>query len=108
MAVCEIGGGANQLLTRQAPGALAITYKLVDIDERELAKAPEDTRKVHLEIIHEAAKSFDVVVYQKVAEHVRGPEEMHRNIKPCCGRAAAGSRFTSFRRSTRRAPSSIA
>ncbi|MEJ7786332.1 MAG: hypothetical protein WKF96_16130 [Solirubrobacteraceae bacterium] len=37
MAVCDIGGGANPLLSRHKRETLQITYTLVDIDDGELA-----------------------------------------------------------------------
>lgn len=82
MAVCEIGGGANPLLSRNERDRLEIAYTLVDIDGTELAKAPDDVRKIELDITSRALRQrFDVVISMHLAEHVRDPKAMHRNIR---------------------------
>lgn len=82
MAVCEIGGGANPLLSRDERDRLGITYTLIDVDASELAKAPDDVRKIEFDITSRALpRSFDVVFSKHLAEHVREPELMHRNVR---------------------------
>lgn len=81
MAVCEIGGGANPLLPRAERERLGLTYTVVDIDPLELAKASPDVVKVQLDITSAPlAASFDVVISKQLAEHVRDPLAMHRNV----------------------------
>lgn len=82
MAVCEIGAGANPLLSRDEQERLQIAYTLVDIDGQELAKAPDGVRKIELDITSSAPpSSFDVVISMNLAEHVRDPKAMHRNVR---------------------------
>lgn len=82
MAVCEVGGGAHPLLSRQERDCLGLAYTLIDVDASELAKAPNDVRKIELDITSSAlTESFDAVISRYVAEHVRDPESMHRNVR---------------------------
>lgn len=82
MAVCEIGAGANPLLSRDERDRLGIAYTLVDIDAGELAKAPDDVCKIELDITSSPLpRSFDLVVSMHLAEHVRDPKSMHRNVR---------------------------
>ncbi|MDQ3630138.1 MAG: class I SAM-dependent methyltransferase [Actinomycetota bacterium] len=82
MAVCEIGGGANPLLPRAERDDLRLDYTLVDIDAGELAKAPEDVRKMELDITAAPLpRRFDLIISNQLAEHVRDPEPMHRNVR---------------------------
>lgn len=81
MDVCEIGGGANPLLSRSEREQLRLSYTVIDIDATELAKGPEDIRKVELDITMAVLPHrFDVVISRHLAEHVRDPAVMHRNI----------------------------
>jgi len=82
------GGGANPLLSRDERDRLNLTYTIVDIDAEELAKAPDDVRKLELDItLRSLHERFDLVVSKQVVEHVRHPEPMHRNI---CAMLATG------------------
>ncbi len=81
MAICEIGGGANPLLSRDERERLGLTYTLMDIDPDELAKAPDDLHKIALDITSRPLpQTFDIVVSKHLAEHVSDPEPMHRHI----------------------------
>ncbi len=81
MAICEIGGGANPLLSRDERERLRLTYTLIDIDATELAKAPDDLHKVALDITSRPLPGqFDIIVSKHLAEHVTDPEAMHRHI----------------------------
>lgn len=69
-------------MSRDERDRLGIAYTLVDIDGRELAKAPDDVRKIELDITSSAPpRSFDVVISMHLAEHVRDPKAMHRNVR---------------------------
>lgn len=82
MAICEIGAGANPLLSRDERDRLGLTYTLLDIDPDELAKAPDDLDKIVLDITSgPLPHEFDIVVSKHFAEHVRDPEPMHQNIR---------------------------
>ncbi len=81
MSVCEIGGGANPLLSREERDRLQISYTVIDIDGQELAKAPDDVRKIELDITSTPLpSSYDIVISMHLAEHVRDPRSMHRHV----------------------------
>jgi SAM-dependent methyltransferase len=82
MAICEIGGGANPLFSRDERERLRLTYTLIDIDATELAKAPDDLHKIALDITSRPLLGqFDIIVSKHLAEHVTDPEAMHRHIR---------------------------
>lgn len=81
MSVCDVGGGANPLLDRDTRTRLGLAYTVADADAAELAKAPDDVDKALVDITAQAlARSFDAVVSRLLAEHVRDPAAMHRNV----------------------------
>lgn len=81
MSVCEVGGGSTPLLLPDERHRLGLAYTVVDVDAGELAKAPDDVHKVELDITSSALpQCFDVIFSKQVAEHVRDPRRMHRNI----------------------------
>ena len=81
MAVCEIGGGANPLLSSDERDRLGVSYTVIDVDASELAKAPGDICKIELDITATAPSSrFDLVISRHLAEHVCDPGRMHRNV----------------------------
>jgi SAM-dependent methyltransferase len=58
-------------------------YVLLDISKEELAKAPEGYEKVAADITKGEALglgSFDLIVSQTVAEHVKDPEAFHSSV----------------------------
>lgn len=66
-AVCEIGGGANPRLSRADRSRRRLTYTLVDVDPRELAKPPADVCKIELDItLSTLPQSFDVIVTKQL------------------------------------------
>jgi SAM-dependent methyltransferase len=81
--VCEVGGGANPALGLDFLRTEGIDYTVLDISEEELAKAPSGYRKLQ----GDAASSdfvpptrYELVLSRMVAEHVRQPEQFHRNV----------------------------
>lgn len=81
MAVCDLGGGANVLLSRDERETLGLVYTVIDVNASELAKAPDDVCKVELDITAIAPSNrFDLVISRHLAEHVRDPKPMHRNV----------------------------
>lgn len=82
MSICDIGGGANPLLSHDERERLGLIYTSVDIDANELAKAPDDLHKVVLDITTcPLPRTFDMVVSKHLAEHISDPETMHRNVR---------------------------
>ena len=87
--IADIGGGARPLLTLPFIRAQGIHHCLIDISERELAKAPAHYRKVQADIctpperfaqaIADAGR-FDLVFSHNLLEHLRDPLAAHRNI----------------------------
>lgn len=54
---------------------------MIDVNPSELAKAPDDVCKVELDITAIAPSNrFDLVISIHLAEHVRDPKPMHRNV----------------------------
>ncbi len=82
--LCEIGGGANPILSLDlARGAGIAEYVLTDVSDEELAKAPDGYTKVLADVTHgrlAGLEEFDMVVSHTVAEHVRDPAAFHRTV----------------------------
>src|ERR671933_888293 len=57
MTVCDLGGGANPMLSREERRHLGLAYVVLDIDGDELAKAPPDVEKVQADITTETGLS---------------------------------------------------
>lgn len=81
--VCEVGGGANPLLTPGEIADLGLNYVVVDVSPEELAKADP----AHTTIIADIAggeppvlSAFDLVFSQMMAEHLRDGAAFHRNV----------------------------
>lgn len=86
--VADIGGGANPTASEDFIAARGVSYSLIDVSERELAKAPSSYEKICVdvsaapEIVNRAVggKKFDIVFSHMLHEHLKNPEAMHRNI----------------------------
>jgi SAM-dependent methyltransferase len=81
--VCEIGGGANPLLSGELVAAERLEYVVADASPDELRKAQGTHRIVEVEV--GAADfvpfgRFDVVVTKMVLEHVREPRRFHSHV----------------------------
>lgn len=71
----------NALLSRDKRETLGLVYTVIDVNPSELAKAPDDVCKVELDITAIAPSNrFDLVISIHLAEHVRDPKPMHRNV----------------------------
>jgi len=95
--VCEIGAGANPLLSLQELEALGVSaYVLMDISAEELAKAPEGYTKVVADItagpVAEVGEC-DLVFSQTVAEHVRDGAGFHRAVREMLAPGARAMHF---------------
>lgn len=81
--ICEVGGGANPLLSLQLIQELGLDYTLLDVSAEELAKAPEGYRKLRADIcgdIPETPEGFDLVFSKMLAEHIPDAAQFHRNV----------------------------
>jgi SAM-dependent methyltransferase len=82
--VCDIGGGANPLLSPEAGERAGIErYVLLDVSSEELAKSPSGYEKVTADIARDNLSElgkFDLIISHAVAEHVDDPNAFHRNI----------------------------
>lgn len=83
--VCDVGGGANPLLTLDEVAARGLRYTLLDISQRELEKAPSDYTKVCADIsdplvVAPLADRFDLMFSNTLAEHVKDAATFHRNV----------------------------
>ncbi len=81
--VCEVGGGANPALAPDEVARRQLDYTLLDVDERELAKAPEGYQKLRADVCmlpRELAGRFDLVVSRMVLEHLDDAERVHRSV----------------------------
>jgi 2-polyprenyl-3-methyl-5-hydroxy-6-metoxy-1,4-benzoquinol methylase len=81
--VCEVGGGANPLLSLESVTTINVSYVILDSDAKELAKAPTGYRARVQDITAQLCgeqSCYDLVVTKMVAEHVRDPQKFHGNI----------------------------
>jgi hypothetical protein len=82
--LCEIGGGANPILSLEDSRAAGVKdYVVTDVSEDELAKAPAGYEKVVADVTRGRAERlgvFDLVVTRTVAEHVTDPSAFHRTV----------------------------
>lgn len=82
--VCEIGGGARPMLSADQTSERGLEYSILDISESELAKAPIECDKICADITARAFSygdaTYDLVFSKMLAEHVREPEQFHRNV----------------------------
>lgn len=89
-AVADLGGGAHPLLPPAFVAEQQLRYCLIDVCERELAKASAIARKICVDIAAPAeafeaavagAVPFDLVFSHNLLEHLRDPWAAHRNIR---------------------------
>lgn len=84
--VLELGGGANPAIPQEFLQRHGIEYTVLDISPTELAKAPDDYRKVCGDIGSPALRfdgiegRYDFIFSKMLAEHVKNGEQMHRNV----------------------------
>jgi 2-polyprenyl-3-methyl-5-hydroxy-6-metoxy-1,4-benzoquinol methylase len=83
--ICDIGGGANPLLSVDIIKRKGLQYYLLDLSATELDKAPKSYLKIIADIaaphfsINES--NFDLVLSKMVAEHVRDGLQFHKNVR---------------------------
>lgn len=83
--VCEIGGGANPLLSLPFILQHNLEYTVLDVSAEELSKAPEGYIKVLGDITRDNMdhfeKNHDLIFSKMLAEHVADGVKFHQNIK---------------------------
>jgi 2-polyprenyl-3-methyl-5-hydroxy-6-metoxy-1,4-benzoquinol methylase len=80
--VCDIGGGANPLLSIEEVQKYGLEYTLLDISSEQLAKAPEGYNKLQADITDPELSihgEYDLVCSQFLAEHVSNGLVFHKN-----------------------------
>jgi SAM-dependent methyltransferase len=81
--VCEVGAGANPALDLEYICDRGLRYCIMDVSEEELAKAPDGYHKIVADICRPLVPGlgpFDLVFSKMLAEHIREPEQFHRNV----------------------------
>jgi 2-polyprenyl-3-methyl-5-hydroxy-6-metoxy-1,4-benzoquinol methylase len=81
--VCDVGGGANPLLSAEDIAKHAIEYHIVDISETELNKGSVDCIKVVADVASSdfcLDSRFDLVISKMLLEHIDDAEQFHKNV----------------------------
>ncbi len=81
--ICEVGGGANPLLSLEFIQQNALEYTILDISQEELDKSPEGYLKLCGDITGEVPfvpEQFDFVFSKMLAEHVIDGRRFHQNV----------------------------
>lgn len=81
--VCDIGGGANPLLSLNEVKKYGLDYTLLDISSEELAKAPDEYKKFRADITDPnllfSDEKYDLVCSKLFAEHVSSGLILYQN-----------------------------
>jgi 2-polyprenyl-3-methyl-5-hydroxy-6-metoxy-1,4-benzoquinol methylase len=82
--VCDLGGGANPILTLDEIREHGLRYEILDASTEELAKAPEGYATAHADALDPALARdhgpYDLVASGFIAEHVPDPARFHANV----------------------------
>lgn len=81
--LCDVGGGANPVLSLQFINDNQLDCTVLDISSTELEKAPKGYKKLVQDIEAESfvpTDQFDLVVTKMMAEHLRNGRLFHKNI----------------------------
>ncbi len=81
--ICDIGGGANPLLSPKEIREYDLEYTVLDISSEELSKAPKVYHKVQADITDPKLSvntKYDLVCSQFLAEHISNAKVFHKNI----------------------------
>ena len=77
ISILEIGGGAHPSTQNREN----IDYSMVDPDQSELDKAPDDVIKLEgLVQDLDSVKKYDLIISKMVLEHVSDPDEFHNKV----------------------------
>ncbi len=75
--ILEIGGGAHPSIQNRSK----ITYAIIDPDQSELDKAPEDIIKIKGKVqTSKGNTKYDLIISKMVLEHVENPDSFHSKI----------------------------
>ena len=81
--ICDVGGGANPVLSLQFVNDNQLDCTVLDISSAELEKAPKGYKKLVQDIDAESfvpTHQFDLVVSKMMAEHLRDGRLFHKNV----------------------------
>lgn len=81
--VCDLGGGANPIVSLDTVRSRKLAYLVVDVSETELAKAPGGYRTHTADVgIPQRLPDgpYDLILSKWVAEHIASPQVFHRNV----------------------------
>ena len=82
--VCDLGGGANPILTLPEIAELCLRYEIVDVSAQELAKAPAGYATTRADALDpgfaRAHGPYDLIASGFIAEHVPDPARFHANV----------------------------
>ena len=81
--ICDVGGGANPVMSLQFVTDNQLDCTVLDISSAELEKAPKGYKKLIRDIEAESSvptDQFDLVVTKMLAEHLRNGSLFHKNI----------------------------
>lgn len=81
--ICDIGGGANPVLSLEFINKNLVDCTVLDISNQELEKAPKEYKKLVQDI--EAKRNvlpeqFDFIITKMMAEHVKNGKLLHKNV----------------------------
>jgi len=82
--VCEVGGGALPMLSRDFVSSHALRYLVIDVSAEELDKAPPHVDTLVTDISDPGTLppgGFDLVITRWVLEHVQAPERFHAGVR---------------------------
>ena len=81
--ICDVGGGANPILSLEYINYRDLAYSILDISESELAKVPDEYNKITQDICSPTLSidgKYDFIFSKMLAEHVKDGEQFHKNI----------------------------
>jgi len=83
--VCDLGGGANPILTLDEIRERGVRYEILDISAEELTKAPAGYVTAQADVLDPALARdhgpYDLVASGFTAEHIPDPERFHANVR---------------------------
>jgi 2-polyprenyl-3-methyl-5-hydroxy-6-metoxy-1,4-benzoquinol methylase len=81
--VCDVGGGANPILSIEYIQQHKLEYSILDKSDEELQKAPLEYKKVLLNIEDpniNISNHYDLILSCMVAEHIKDAYSFHSNV----------------------------
>lgn len=94
--VLDVGGGANPILKDDFISRMNLDYAILDISASELEKAPKNYAKVVADAASpdfSSDKRFDLVFSKMFAEHIKNPEQFHKNMLTVLNRGGMAIHF---------------